>query len=185
MTIAGLVLAAGAGSRFGQPKATVVDAAGPWITRVCSTLRAAGADPVYVVLGAAADEALPLVPTWATAVVAADWATGMSASLVAGLAALESRDCSAVVIALVDQPDLPVEAVAAVVAEVDASSVRRATTGGHPNHPVVIGRDHWPALLASLSGDRGAGPWLLTRPELQWVPTDPWWDGADHDEPVA
>ena len=51
--VAGLVLAAGAGSRFGQPKALVRGADGvPWLVRTVGVLRAAGCAPVIVVLGA-------------------------------------------------------------------------------------------------------------------------------------
>jgi CTP:molybdopterin cytidylyltransferase MocA len=63
VTVCGVVLAAGAGTRFGGPKALARTAAGePWLALAVGTLRAAGCEPVVVVLGTGADEAEPLVP---------------------------------------------------------------------------------------------------------------------------
>ena len=90
MSVAGLLLAAGAGRRMGMPKALVRDDAGePWVVRGVRTLREGGCDAVTVVLGAAAAEAAPLLEgTEATYVVADDWADGMGASLRTGLSSL-------------------------------------------------------------------------------------------------
>ena len=90
MSPVGLVLAAGAGSRMGRPKALVHDPDGtPWLVRCVEVLRAAGCDEVVVVLGARADEA---AHRWCLSrvkvVVADDWADGMAASLRCGLRAL-------------------------------------------------------------------------------------------------
>ena len=63
MTVAGLLLAAGAGTRMGRPKALVVDADGTsWLARGVEALRAGGCDEVAVVLGAAVDEARGVRP---------------------------------------------------------------------------------------------------------------------------
>lgn len=87
--VAGLVLAAGGGTRMGAPKALLRDAEGTaWVARACAALRDGGCDEVTVVLGAAADEARALVPPWARVATADDWAEGMGASLRAGLDAL-------------------------------------------------------------------------------------------------
>ncbi|MEH3069009.1 MAG: NTP transferase domain-containing protein [Aeromicrobium erythreum] len=105
----GLVLAAGAGRRLGRPKATVVDADGEaWVARAVRVLREGGCDPVHVVLGADADTARALVPPDARVVVADDWAEGMSASLRAGLRAVAATTADAVMIHLVDLPDVGV-----------------------------------------------------------------------------
>lgn len=184
MSVAALVLAAGAGTRFGRPKATVVDENGvPWVTHVVRTVTSCGLDPVVVVLGAAADEAAVLVPESARCVVAHDWATGMAASLCAGLTDLASSDAQAVVITLVDQPTLPAAVLDVLLTPpVGPEVLRRPTFEGRPGHPVLIGRDHWAAAMASATGDRGAGPWLATQ-GVELVPADTWWDGRDHDHP--
>lgn len=83
--IAGLVLAGGAGTRYGMPKALAATDGVPWIHRVVAALRDGGCDEVVVALGARADEALPLVPPEARAVVAERWRDGVSATLRAGL----------------------------------------------------------------------------------------------------
>src|SRR4051812_18932110 len=91
-TVAGLVLAAGGGSRFGGPKALARAADGEaWVSHAVAALSAGGCGEVVVVLGAAAAEARPLVPPATRLVVAERWADGMAASLTAGLAALPER----------------------------------------------------------------------------------------------
>ncbi len=62
--IGGLVLAAGAGSRYGMPKALVHDAAGrSWLQSAVDVLVAAGCSPVIVVLGASGAHAAALLTT--------------------------------------------------------------------------------------------------------------------------
>ena len=59
MTVHGLLLAAGAGSRMGTPKALVRgDDGEPWLVRGVRTLVGGGCTQVDVVLGASAEEAL-------------------------------------------------------------------------------------------------------------------------------
>ena len=77
---------------MGRPKALVrADDGEPWLLRGVRALRDGGCEGVEVVLGAAAEQALPLLAgAGIGVVVAADWAAGMSASLRAGLAAVET-----------------------------------------------------------------------------------------------
>ena len=76
------MLAAGAGRRFGGPKALARDPDGtPWIELAVRMLREAGCDRVLVALGASADAARALVPADARPLVVAGWAEGLSASL--------------------------------------------------------------------------------------------------------
>ena len=160
MTVAGLLLAAGAGTRMGMPKALVRDADGTsWLQRSVAALVDGGCAPVTVVLGARADEATPLVPDGVPVVVADDWAEGMAASLRAGLAAL--GDADAVVLSLVDLPDVTADVVRRVVAAgADRATLSRAAFHGTPGHPVVIGRDHWAGVAVSATGDFGARHYL-------------------------
>jgi len=158
VTVDGLLLAAGAGSRMGTPKALVPG----WLAGSVRALADGGCTQVTVVLGAGAEEALPLLEgTGATAVVAADWADGMSASLRAGLVAAEGTDSDAAVITLVDTPDVGADVVRRLLDPLPGpGTLRRATYDGRVGHPVVIGRDHWAAITGSATGDTGARSYL-------------------------
>jgi molybdenum cofactor cytidylyltransferase/nicotine blue oxidoreductase len=167
VTAHGLLLAAGAGSRMGTPKALVTDSDGTsWLRRGTEVLLDGGCDAVTIVLGAAADQASDLVPAGpVTPVVAPDWAEGMSASLRAGLESAAEGSAEAVVITLVDLPDVNAEVVRRVLAAgSDPDALARATYDGRPGHPVVIGRAHWPGVFESLAGDAGARTYLASHP---------------------
>src|SRR3954469_11192316 len=127
---------------MGLPKALVRAEDGEaWLGRGVRALADGGCAQVTVVLGAAAEEALPLLAgTGATAVVAADWDEGMSASLRAGLAAASGTDADAAVVTLVDLPDVGAEVVRRVLDRpAGAGTLRRAAYGGRVGHPVVLG----------------------------------------------
>ena len=152
----GLLLAAGAGRRMGTPKALVHDDDGTsWLRRSVGALVEGGCRPVQVVLGASADEARPLLEGLDVQVVLADdWAEGMGASLRAGLAAASG---DAVLVSLVDLPDVTAVVVARVLGSGSGRGVlARAAYDGRPGHPVLIGRDHWAAVTATAVGDAGA-----------------------------
>jgi molybdenum cofactor cytidylyltransferase len=182
--VVGLVLAAGAGTRACGPKALRRDADGmPWLHRAVAALRGGGCDSVLVVLGADAALARALVPAEATVVVAEDWVEGLSASLRAGLGAAPP-DATAAVVTLVDLPGLPAAAVERLLAPpLDPATLRRATYEARPGHPVVLGRDHWPAAATSAHGDHGAGRYLRDQ-GAELVELSGLWDGADADGPA-
>ena len=165
MTLHGILLAAGAGTRMGRPKALVRDDAGePWLVRGVRALREGGCDAVTVVLGASADEAKGLLAgADAQVVLAEDWAEGMAASLRAGLASLAGTDAEAAVVSLVDLPDVGADVVRRVTdLGTDHATLARASYDGVPGHPVLIGRDHWHGVLETATGDRGARDYLAT-----------------------
>ena len=155
MNVHGLVLAAGAGRRYGGPKA-LVDG---WLDRALAALADGGCAGRTVVLGAEADQVRALVPDGVGVVVADDWAEGMGASLRAGLSALADRD--AVLVTLVDLPDVGPDVVRRLVDRaVDVTALARATYDGRPGHPVLFGRDHLAGAAASVHGDKGARAYL-------------------------
>jgi CTP:molybdopterin cytidylyltransferase MocA len=192
--VVGLLLAAGAGSRMGRPKALVRSAAGrPWLHLAVEALLDGGCDGVVVVLGASAEEARVLVPDRPSVrvVVAAGWADGLGASLAAGLrAARADDDVDAVLVSLVDLPGLPAAAVRRVLGgeEDRRSLLRRAVHDGRPGHPVLVGRAHWDPLTVALDaaddGDRGAGEYLRTA-GAEPVACADLWDGTDQDRPAS
>lgn len=161
MIVHGLLLAAGAGSRMGRPKALVIDAAGgSWLARSVDVLHEGGCEEVTVVLGAAVAEAVPLLDgRGADVVVAHDWAEGMSASLRAGLRSLPPAD--AALVHLVDLPDVTAAVVARVLtAATGPGSLARAAYDGRAGHPVLLGQDHWGPVAGSATGDHGARDYL-------------------------
>ena len=181
----GLLLAAGAGTRMGKPKALVSDVDGTsWLRRAVTVLREGGCDAVTVVLGAGADEAAPLLEgTGSVRVVAEEWEEGMGASLRAGLRAVAAPEALAVVVMLVDLPDVTGEVVRHVAARVTGpDQLARATYAGRPGHPVVIGRDHWAAAADSVSGDQGARDYLAAHGAVD-VDCDHLATGRDRDSP--
>lgn len=158
----GLLLAAGAGRRMGLPKALVSDDAGPWLPRAIATLYDGGCRHVSVVLGAEVEQATELLGEYDVAVVVApDWDEGMGASLRAGLRSLAASAAEGAVVSLVDLPDLVPEVVRRVLeVATGPTSLARASYAGRPGHPVLLGRDHWPGVIATAVGDQGARAYL-------------------------
>lgn len=173
---AGLLLAAGAGRRFGSPKALLRDGTGaPFLTRSVEALRAGGCTPVVVVLGARASEAESLLrsaPVCTDAsvrvVVAGDWAQGMGASLRAGLGYLLQTEAQAALVHLVDLRDVGAAVVERMLAQLAPGprTLGRASYDGVPGHPVLLGRDHWAGVVATAGGDQGAREYLDSHPPV-------------------
>jgi len=167
--VAGVLLAAGQGSRFGRPKALVELDGQTLAERGVGLLRAGGADPVLIVTGAAQVElgAEAQVRT----VYNAEWPTGMGSSLRAALRALAEPDVGpevgAAVVALADQPLVGAAAVSRLIAAYRAgASVAVAGYDGRPRNPVLLAREHWPEVIAMAAGDQGARAFLRARPDL-------------------
>lgn len=180
--VAGLVLAAGAGRRFGAPKALVRDPAGvSWVVRTSRLLTEAGCTPVVVVIGAAADQVRTELTNEPVEVVeATDWTEGMGASLRTGLTTLSSEVGDAVVVATVDVPGLTADVVRRVAESAEVGALARATYHGAPGHPVVIGRVHWEGVIASARGDEGARGYLREH-DVVLLECSDLADGADVD----
>jgi molybdenum cofactor cytidylyltransferase len=183
--IGGLVLAAGAGERFGGRKQLADLDGRPLLEHVLMAMEAAPLDRVAVVLGAHAAEVLDEVPLHGAAPeVCDDWREGIGASLRTGVAALRA-DCDAIVVALGDQPRLAAEAVARVVEARggDALAVR-ASYGGVPGHPVLLERALYPRVR-ELRGDEGARGLLGHGTRVREVACDGLGGPDDVDTPAA
>nr|WTA64718.1 nucleotidyltransferase family protein [Micromonospora sp. NBC_00855] len=180
---AGLLLAAGAGRRYGRPKALVELDGEPLVRRAIRLLGDGGCTPVHVVLGAGADE-VPDLPG-AVPVRHDRWPDGLGSSLLRGLASLPA-DVPAVVVVLVDQPLLSPVAVRRVrAAYADGAVVAVATYAGRPGHPILLDRRTWPLLGGYAVGDRGARGLLRDRPDLVVeVPCDDVGSPVDVDTPA-
>lgn len=163
--VAGVVLAAGAGVRFGGPKALAKLDGERLVDRAVRTLRVGGCARVVVVEGAA-----PLSALDADVVPNPRWHDGMGSSLQAALSYLEGQaDVEAVLLLLVDTPWVAAEAVRRVL---DAAAAPgrppgavQSTYDGVPGHPVLLDRCTWPDVAALATGDQGARGWLRTHRE--------------------
>jgi CTP:molybdopterin cytidylyltransferase MocA len=203
MSVLGLVLAAGAGSRMGGPKAVLDYRGEPLITRAIRTAYAGGCDRVCAVLGAETERAAAYAEAAGAFVAVSEaWADGMGVSLRTGLDAIEAAapDATAALVLLVDQPDITPAAVAAVLGaggesgdsddsddsndSYDETILAAAVYEGRRGHPVLIGRAHWASLRPTLTGDVGAREYLQAhRDEIILVPCDEVADPRDLDRP--
>ncbi len=164
MKQAGLVLAAGAGTRFGSETKLLADLGGRPLLE--HALAAPCAVPelerVVVVLGARAQEILAAVEfERAEPVICDRWVEGVAASLRCGVDALPGYE--RVIVTLGDEPLMPPEVIARFL---DAPPGARATYNGRPGHPVVLGPEQLGAV-AGLSGDCGARELLGAGPQLE------------------
>lgn len=188
MAARGLLLAAGAGRRMGGPKALLRDGSDTaYVVRTVGALRDGGCDGVTVVLGASADEVRPLLDGLDVAVAFADdWAEGMGASLRTGLSDASLAGAEAVVVGLVDLPDVGADVVRRLVEQAPPgpAALARASYDGQPGHPVLLGRDHWAGVVATAKGDRGARDYLRDHPPVL-VECGDLATGADVDTPEA
>ncbi len=156
MAVAGLVLAAGAGTRFGASPKQLADFHGrpllEWAVRAQCSVREL--DRVMVVLGSHASEIAAAVDFGrAQTVVCEEWASGQAWSLRRGVAALaDGGEVSKVVVTLGDAPLLTADVIRMFIGQPPRA---RAVYGGRPGHPVVLGPEEITALT-SLTGDEGA-----------------------------
>jgi CTP:molybdopterin cytidylyltransferase MocA len=151
--IAAVVLAAGAGSRFGGPKQRLL------LPRVLDAVRASSVDEVVVVEGAYSLEVdVPVVEC-------PEWERGPGASLRCGLRALPPETEAAVVV-LADGPDLSPAAIDRVLEawRGGAGDIVAASYGGDRGHPVLLGRAAWP--LVPDEGARALEPVLIACDDL-------------------
>jgi CTP:molybdopterin cytidylyltransferase MocA len=129
--IAGVVLAAGAGTRFGGPKQRLL------LPEVLARVRQGGVEDIVVVEGAHALESAD-----ARVVTCPEWERGPGASLRCGLRAL-GPEVEAAVVVLADGPDLDPRAVERVASAWRGEPLLAATYGGVRLHPVLVARELW------------------------------------------
>lgn len=167
--VTAVVLAAGAGSRFGGGKLLAPLEGRPVLQHVLDTLADAGLTNVVVVLGdhaAAMEKAL----RWRTErrVLNPDPARGLASSLQVGLGAAaegSSGPPDAALITLGDQPELRREAIEAILGAADgAHAIVPRYEHDRGRNPVLLPARLWP-VARGLSGDQGLGAWLASHPE--------------------
>ena len=210
--VCGILLAAGAGQRYGMPK--VLAHNGAWLARALSALLDGGCAHVFLVVGAADVSRATLIRALGpkksgeefpvSVVHNQEWADGMGSSLRVGLAAATQTSAQLAVIHLVDIPDVGPEVVRRVISAAQGhvrrnnseasaddeslheplhSALARAHFDTVPGHPVAIGRRFWSELIARSEGDAGAREFLRGHPDAVTVDCSDLATGRDYDEP--
>lgn len=157
-----LVLAAGAGSRFGGGKLLARYMGAPLLHGALRAAQAAPVGRITVVTGADAEAVAAAARAFDPAiriVHAAEYAEGMAASLRTGIASL-GPDVAAAFVFLGDMPRVP-HAVLRPLAQAVADGAAAAAPAfrGRRGNPVVLGRTLF-GQAAKLTGDTGARPIL-------------------------
>ncbi len=159
MTVAAVVLAAGASSRFQGPthKLLTVVNGRRLVDWAVAHAADAALDDLIVVTGAL-DLDLP------GRLHNGRWQEGLSTSLRLAVDEAERRGHDAVVVGLGDQPGIPPSAWRTVAASTHKPVVIGVYGGGRRGHPVRLAAEVWPLLPTE--GDAGANVVLYGRPEL-------------------
>ncbi len=191
-----LILAAGAASRFGSPKALALLEGRSLIAHVLGALAGLDLAPPVVVVGAAGEAIRAAVvdasvSDAAVGDAATRWVTnpdpsaGLSNSLRLGVAEIASRspEAEAILILLGDQPLVRSAVVRSLLRAVPipgSVAVAPRYAGGGGANPLLLLRAGWP-LAARATGDRGLGP-LLRDAVITWVDVEG--DNPDVDTPA-
>ena len=188
--IAGALLGAGRGSRYGaRPKLTAELGGRPVVAWALDALVRSGLAPLVLVVGREADAVLAAAVGERGAdsglvVVRNDrWETGIASSLGCAIGALESEAAvDAVVVGLGDQPGVGSEAYVRLASAYDSGArLAVATYAGIRANPVLLARDHWDEALG-LEGDEGARKLMRRHPVVE-VPCDGTGEPEDVDTP--
>jgi nicotine blue oxidoreductase len=185
--VSAVVLAAGAGSRFGGGKLLASYRGRPLVEAVLRELHEAPVDEIIAVVGdkiGEEEDRLRHVCSLYGALIAENpkWEKGISTSVKRGLAAC-APDADAAVVVLGDQPLVGVKAVRRLVeAHERGAVVAVATYGGKRRNPALFARETWSMLQEELTGDEGARGFLHRHPEVVTeVPCDDVADPTDVD----
>ncbi|HVC91628.1 MAG TPA: nucleotidyltransferase family protein [Acidobacteriaceae bacterium] len=163
LLVPAIVLAAGASSRLGQPKQLLrlpPFGGDTLIDHAIGLARAAGADPIFVVIGAHADEIQQQsqLPD-CTVLRNESWAEGMASSIRVGISVVIQKmpAASGAIFLVCDQPGLTTEHLRQLLTAhmSKPENIAASRYAGRPGVPAVFPRALFPALL-QLNGDRGA-----------------------------
>ena len=167
--VSGLILAAGASTRLGQPKQLLPFGTTTLLGRAISEARAASAlDEVVVVIGGAAAEIRQRVDLAGAKVVEnPEFGQGCSSSYRTGLGALDPR-AEAVAVLLGDQPGVDRTVIDTVIDEWRRRRDRILLVSyrTREGHPLVFARALFEQLVA-LRGDKAA--WKIVDAHREWI----------------
>jgi molybdenum cofactor cytidylyltransferase len=169
-SVAGIILAAGASQRMGQPKPLLLWRGKSFICHVARTALDAGLAPVVIVIGAHADEVRSALADLPVEIVYnPNWAEGQSTSVQAGLQSLPPETDAAIFL-LADQPHIPAALVRALLEQhvQTRAPIVAPLIGEQRGNPVLFDRSTFPDLM-SLHGDAG-GRLIFSRYPAAYVP---------------
>lgn len=169
--IAGVVLAAGGSTRFGEPKQLLDWHGQPFVRAVARTAMEAGLSPVVVVTGANADMVESVIRDLDVRTAHnSDWQTGQGSSIKTGVLSLESTNVGSAIFLLTDQPQITTSIIQALT--------EKHAEGLHPIvAPMVIDQRANPVLfdrstfkdLTSIDGDVG-GRAVFHKHRVEYIP---------------
>ncbi len=169
MTVAAVVLAAGASRRLGRPKQLLPYRGATLLDATLAAVRSAAFDQVLVTLGAAADEVRAVVDlAGVEAVPTPDFGDGCSASLRSALTRVRD-DADGIVLLLGDQPGVTAAAMAGLREAVGTSAVGLCRYDDGPGHPLWFGRAVF-ETLRGLHGDKAVWKVVEAAADLVEVP---------------
>jgi CTP:molybdopterin cytidylyltransferase MocA len=160
MSVAAIIVAAGASTRLKQPKQLVLLDGEPLLQRAVRGAREAGAKPVFVVLGAYREAIENEIDFGAATVLRNDeWEEGLASSIRAGVKAVEEADAAAAGVLLMtcDQPRVTTGHLRAMIEQFEErpTLIIASIYAGIRGIPVIFPPTMYADLLA-LRGDRGA-----------------------------
>jgi len=166
--ISGLVLGAGASSRFGQPKQLLPYGGSTLLGwAIDQAERASGLDEVIVVLGRAAEEIREKVEFGKAKVVENPvFGEGCASSYRAGIEALDPRS-DAIMILLGDQPGVDPETIDRIADQwrLSNNQIALASYRGQKGHPMLFAKGLFGQLVA-LHGDKAAWKLVDANPDM-------------------
>ncbi len=161
MAVPAIILAAGASRRLGRPKQLVRIAGETLLGRTIRVVREAGADPIFVVIGANREAIEAGVDmTWVRTTFNPDWEQGIASSIGAGIQALRHSvsDAAAVLLLACDQPKLTVDHLRKLILLHESATgtvIVASAYVGVAGIPAIFPTSQFAHLLA-LTGDAGA-----------------------------
>lgn len=156
--VAGLVLAAGASTRLGQPKQMLRLDGELLVARAVRLAREAGAEPVFVVLGAGYEpifEAVCAMVPPPRVLLNQRWQEGMSTSLALGAAAAERDGADDLLVLTCDQIAVTPGHLRMLIEASHGEHVVASVYGGSKGVPALFPEFSFHSLQ-ELTGDRGA-----------------------------